>query len=285
MRIVGCTLVAQARTLDFPVLEAIGSVLPLCDELIVNVGPSTDGTRELIRTLTDPRIRVIEGEWNRALGSAMLAVETQRALDAAAGDWAIYIQADEVLHEAGVDRLRASLQAADPDPRVEGLLVDFVHFYGSPDWVGTSRRWYRREVRAIRLGAGLTSQGDAQGFRGSGRRRVRARPSGAAYYHYGWARPIEVLRRKQAVDDQLYHGGAGRRAAIGEQLPADVGLRRFTGRHPALMERWIAERRLRTSPGFAPRPWDRRRLALLATLGIERLTGWRPFEHKNYVEV
>lgn len=285
MRIVGCTLVAEARTLDFPVLQAIGSVLPLCDEMIVNVGPSTDGTLELVRTLADPRIRLIQGEWNRALGSAMLAVETQRTLDAASGDWAIYIQADEVLHEEGLERFRAALHSAHADPRIEGLLVDFVHFYGSPDFVGASRRWYRREVRAIRLGAGLTSQGDAQGFRGPDRRRVRARVSGAAYYHYGWARPIDVLRRKQQVDDQLYHGGTGRRAPILEQLPADVGLRRFTGRHPALMERWIDERRLRTSPGFAPRPWDRRRLALLATLGIERLTGWRPFEYKNYVEV
>lgn len=285
MRIVGCTLVAEARTLDFPVLEAIGSVLPLCDAMIVNVGPSSDGTLDLIRSIADPRIRIIEGEWDRGLGSAMLAVETQRALEAADGDWAIYIQADEVLHESGRDAFRAALARACDDAAVEGLLVDFMHFYGTTDWVGASRRWYRREVRAIRLGAGLTSQGDAQGFRGPGRRRVRARRSGATYYHYGWARPLEALRHKQAVDDQLYHGGVGKRAAILDQLPADVGLRSFRGRHPAIMERWIAERRLRMSPGFAPRPWDRRRLALLATLGIERLTGWRPFEYRNYVEV
>ena len=285
MRIVGCTLVADAIALEFPILEAIGSVLPLCDELLVNVGPSTDGTLDLLRTLGDPRIRIIHGEWNRQLGSAMLAAETQRALDQARGDWAIYIQADEILHEDGVGPLRDALHRAEGDPAIEGLLVEFRHFYGTTDWVGASRRWYRREVRAVRLGAGLTSRGDAQGFRAAGGRRVRARRSGATYFHYGWARPLEALREKQRIDDQLYHGGAGRRAAIGRDLPADVGLRRFTGTHPAIMRRWIEEHRPRMTPGFSPRPWDRRRLSLLATLAIERLTGWRPFEYRNYVEV
>jgi glycosyltransferase involved in cell wall biosynthesis len=285
MRIVGCTLVADALTLEFPILEAIGSVLPLCDELIVNVGPSSDGTLELIQRLSDPRIRIIQGEWNRALGSAMLAVETQRALDLAQGDWAIYIQADEILHEDGLGPFGDALHRAQADPRIEGLLVDFVHFYGTTDWVGASRRWYRREVRAVRLAAGLKSRGDAQGFRGPDGHRVRARSSGGRYFHYGWARPLEALRRKQSVDDQLYHGGAGRRAVIREQLPADVGLRRFKGNHPGIMDRWIAEHRPRMTAGFTPRPWDARGLSLLATLAVERLTGWRPFEYRNYVEV
>lgn len=285
MRIIGCSLVANALKLDFPILEAIGSILPLCDELIVNVGPSDDGTLDLVRGLGDPRLRIIEGRWDQSMGSAMLAAETQRAIAEARGDWAIYIQADEILHEGGQELLRSAIHQADVDKRVEGLLVDFLHFYGTPDWVGASRSWYRREVRAIRLGAGLVSRGDAQGFRAAGGRRVQARPSGATYYHYGWARPLDALRLKQATDDQLYHGGTGKRSPLGQRLPADVGLRRFGGHHPARMEPWIAARRARMSPGFAPRKWDARRLSLLATLAVERLTGWRPFEYKNYVEV
>lgn len=285
MRIVGCSLVANALKLDFPILEALGSILPLCDELIVNVGPSDDDTLDLVRGLGDPRLKIIEGRWDRSIGSAMLAVETQRALDEARGDWAIYIQADEILHEDGVELLRQAIQRADRDKIVEGLLVDFVHFYGTPDWVGASRSWYRREVRAVRLVAGLKSKGDAQGFRAEDGRRVRARSSRATYYHYGWARPLAALRNKQATDDQLYHSGTGKRTPLGERLPADVGLRRFTGRHPAGMDSWIAARRSGMSPGFGPRTWDSRRLSLLASLAVERLTGWRPFEHKNYIEV
>jgi glycosyltransferase involved in cell wall biosynthesis len=286
MRVVGISLVADAIRLEFPILEALRSVLPLCDELIVNLGPSDDGTEELVRSLADPRLRLVRGEWNRALGGAMLAVETQRVLDGARGDWALYIQADEVLHEDGVAPLRAAMEAARHDRRVEGLLVEFLHFYGSPDWVGTGREWYRREVRVVRPGVGVRSYADAQGFRvGSRLRRIRARRSGATYYHYGWARPLEALRAKRIADQELYYGGAPRRPPIGERLPWRVGQRPYHGTHPAVMAGWIAARRARMTPGFGPGRWDAGQLRLALALGLERLTGWRPFEFRNYVEV
>ena len=216
----------------------------------------------------------------------MLAVETQRALAAATGDWAIYIQADEVLHDAGLPRLREALSAADPDRNIEGLLVDFIHFYGNTGHIGRGRAWYRREVRVIRLGADVRSHADAQGFRvGPAGRKIRARRSGATWYHYGWARPLPVLQAKREADHALHYAGQERRAAFGSQLPWDVGLVQFHGSHPAVMAEWILARRQSMADRFTPRRWDFRRLALLASLGIEQLTGWRPFEYRNYVEV
>jgi glycosyltransferase involved in cell wall biosynthesis len=286
MRVVGFSLVANAVRLDFPVVQALSSILPLCDELVVNVGPSSDGTLDLVRGLADSRVRVLEGRWDPGLGGAMLAAETQRALDACQGDWAIYIQADEVLHESGLPALRAAMQQALEDRRVEGLLVDFVHLYGSAQWQGTGRAWYRREVRVVRPGGDTHSFEEAQGFRaGAAHRKLGARPSGATYFHYGWARPIEILRAKQHSDNQLYYRGERRRSPVGSRLPWDVGLRPFDGAHPALMRQWIAARRDCVSEGFGPRAWDLRRLALMASLGVEWLTGWRPFEFTNYVEV
>jgi glycosyltransferase involved in cell wall biosynthesis len=282
MRIIGCTLVANAVELDFPVREAIRSIAPLCDEILVNIGPSTDGTRALVASLDDPKIRIIDGTWDRTLGAAVLATETQRLLDTAEGDWAVYIQADEIADPSAVERLRAAMHGAESS--IEGLLVDFVHFYGSTDWVARSRSWYRREVRVVRLGREVRSVGDAQGFRvGAERRPVRAISTGVPWYHYGWARPLVALRAKREADNALFYQGNSRRRPVAAQLPWDVGLRRFGGEHPAVMHEWIAARRPQMSPGFAPRRWDLRRLALLASLGVERLTGWRPFEHRNYV--
>jgi glycosyltransferase involved in cell wall biosynthesis len=284
MRVVGCTLVANAITLDFPIVEAIRSILPLCDEVLVNVGPSDDGTRALVESMGDPRISIIDGVWDRALGSAVLAVETQRCLDAARGDWAVYIQADEIADPEGIPVLREAMHRAESDRSIEGLVVDFVHFYGSTDWVARSRSWYRREVRVVRLGGGVRSTGDAQGFRvAPDDRRVRARSTGVSWFHYGWARPLVALRAKRDADNALFYRGDGRRATVAAQLPWDVGLTRFRGQHPGLMRPWIADRQAQMSPGFAPRRWDLRRLALLVSLGIERLTGWRPFEYRNYV--
>jgi glycosyltransferase involved in cell wall biosynthesis len=286
MRVVGFSLVANAVRLDFPVLEALRSILPLCDELVVNVGPSQDGTLDLVHSLGDARLRVIEGRWDPGLGGAVLAVETERALAACRGDWAIYIQADEVLHESGLPRLRSVMEETRGNPDVEGLLVDFVHLYGNTEWQGTGRAWYRREVRVVRPGSDTHSYEEAQGFRaGSSQRKLRARRTGATYYHYGWARPMEALKAKRDADNALYYAGASRRRPVTSRLAWDVGVRRFGGRHPGLMRDWIASRRSRMSEGFAPRAWDARRVALLMSSGIERLTGWRPFEFTNYIEV
>ena len=286
MRVVGVSLVANAVRLDFPIVEALRSILPLVDELVVNVGRSGDGTRDLVASLADPRLRILDHAWDPSAGSALLATETDRALAACTGDWAIYIQADEVLHEAGLASLRAALDPAHADPRVDALLVDFLHFYGGPDHVAGNRSWYRREVRALRLGRGLRSHADAQGFRqADGRGKPRVRRSGATYHHYGWARPRAALAAKREIDNALYHPAGPGRAPVAAALPWEVGLRRFTGRHPAVMEAWLARRRPEAPVAFGPRPWDARRLALLASLGVERLTGWRPFERTNYVEV
>lgn len=286
MRVVGFSLVANAVRLDFPVLEALRSILPLVDELIVNVGPSGDGTRDLLASLADPRLRLLDGSWDATAGSAMLATETQRALDACRGDWAIYIQADEVLHEAGLAPLRAAMSAAQDDRTVDALLVDFVHFYGGEEWVAGGRSWYRREVRVVRPGIGLRSHQDAQGFRRSdGARKPRARRSGATYHHYGWARPLTALAEKREIDNALYHRGQPGRAPLGAALPWEVGLRRFTGTHPAVIRDWLARRRPEMPPEFLPLPWSARHLLQRASLGLERLTGWRPFEYTNYIEV
>jgi hypothetical protein len=94
-----------------------------------------------------------------------------------------------------------------------------------------------------------------------------------------------VLNAKREADHALHYDGRERRSAIVGQLPWDVGLAPFHGRHPAVMTGWIAARREALADTFAARRWDARRVALLVSLGIEQLTGWRPFEYRNYVEV
>ena len=49
MKVSGFTFVRNAVKYDYPVVESIASILPLCDEVVVAVGQSEDGTRALIR--------------------------------------------------------------------------------------------------------------------------------------------------------------------------------------------------------------------------------------------
>jgi len=283
----GFTIVRNATLLDFPVEASIRSVLPGVDEFIVNVGNSEDDTIERVRAIGDPRIRVIETVWDRSRGPAMLADETERARRACAHDWGIYIQADEVLADGGADLLAAAIGVHDADPRVEGLLVDYIHFYGGFDTIATNRSWYRRETRAIRLGGhhAIHSFRDAQGFRvGEGNRRIRCAASGATMLHYGWARPAWAIAAKRDADREIYPWRQ-QQDADRPLLPWIPGMRPFRGRHPRVAEEWIAARRTASTTLVARERWTPHFLKLLASSQIERITGWRPFEYRNYTEL
>ena len=286
VKVSGFTIVRNAIKLDFPVEASIRSILPVCDEVVVNVGRSEDDTLALVRSIGDPKIRIVETEWDMTRRNTVLGQETLRAMRACRHPWGIYIQADEVLHERGAAELADAIQRYDGDARVEGLLVRYLHFYGGFDTIATHRRWYRREVRAVRLDSGLDIrpyQG-AQGFRvGPAHRKIRARLTGAEMFHYGWARPAQALREKRELGKTMYPWrDADDRKPLLAWFP---GIRPFTGTHPATAQAWIEPRRRDAERVIAPRQFRWRFLRYYASGAIERVTGVRVFEFRNYTLV
>jgi hypothetical protein len=286
VKISGFTIVRNAIKLDFPVEASIRSILPVCDEVVVNVGRSEDETLDLVRSIADPRIRILETEWDMTRRNTVLGAETLRAMRACTCPWGIYIQADEVLHEAGAAELAAAMRDHDADPRVEGLLVQYLHFYGGFQTVATHRRWYRREVRAVRLDPALDIrpyQG-AQGFRvGPEHRRIRARLTGARMFHYGWARPAQALREKRELGKTMYPWrNADERLPLLAWIP---GIRPFEGDHPTAAREWIAGRFEDPERVIAPRRFRWHHVRYYISGWIERLTGVRVFEFRNYTIV
>ena len=287
MKVCGFTFVRNAVRYDYPVVESIRSILPVCDEVVVAVGDSTDDTLELVNSIGSPKVRIIRTVWDEALreGGRVLAVETDKALDAVAtdADWALYIQADEVLHEDGHAALLASMQRWKDGPEVEGLLFDYRHFYASYGLVGDSRRWYRREVRAVRPGIGIRSWRDAQGFRKNGRP-LQVRLANAVMHHYGWVKPPEKQQAKQRSFNKLWHDDAW----VDEHHNANTvafdysgidSVAPFTGKHPAPMQTRVD--RMDWHVHVDP---DRKHLSLKNRFlqALERLTGWRVGEYRNY---
>ena len=283
IRVSGFTLVRNAIKLDFPLEASIRSILPICDEVVVNVGRSEDETLELVRSIAHPKIRILETDWDMSLQDTVLGVETLRAMRACSHPWGVYIQADEVLHERGAEELAAAIQSHDADRGVEGLLVRYLHFYGGFDTVATHRRWYRREVRAVRLAPEIDVRPfeGAQGFRvGPELRKIRARLTGAEVFHYGWARPAVALREKRELDRPMY---PWRNADPTLPLLAWIpGIQRFQGSHPRVAQRWIAARRQDPERVIEPRRFRWRFLRYYVSSVIERLTGARVFEFRNY---
>ena len=283
VKVSGFTIVRNAIKLDFPLEASVRSILPICDEVVVNVGRSEDDTLELVRSIADPRIRIIETDWDMTRRNTVLGFETHRAMRACTHPWGVYIQADEVLHERGAAALAAAIQGSDGDPRVEGLLVRYLHFYGGFDTVATHRRWYRREVRAVRLSPELDIrpyQG-AQGFRvGPSHRKIRARLTEAEMFHYGWARPAQALREKRDLGRTMY---PWRNADVTLPLLAWMpGLQRFTATHPKTVQDWIDVRKFDPERVIGPRKFRWRFLRYYISTAIERITGARVFEFRNY---
>ena len=288
MRVSGFLIVRNAEILDFPVEASIRSILLLCDEVVVNVGRSEDHTRDIVAAIADPRLRILETEWDLTRGGALLREETLRAMRACRHPWGVCVQADEVLHEESVPRLRAAIESCDGDPRVEGLVVRYHHIFGDPGTEAVNRRWYRREVRAVRLdpALGIEPFRDAQGFRREpGHRRIRARLTGAEMFHYGWMRSAAALRARGSIDRVLYPGRwipPSDTAAVLRWFP---GLRPFRGTHPRVAQDWVASRRHDPDRVVTPKFFELEHLRFYASDLIERVTGARPFEFRNYTLV
>lgn len=284
MTISGFSFVRNGVRFDYPFLESISSILPLCDEFVVAVGASDDDTLEQIRSLRSPKIRIIETVWDDALrtGGEVLARQTDIALEAVQGDWAFYLQADEVVHEDDHEAILAAVRRYDRDPLVEGLLFSYRHFYGSHRYVGISRQWYRREIRIVRTGIGVRSWGDAQGFRIDGRK-LKVVPVDATIHHYGWVKPPRLQQDKQRSFNRYWHSDdevADRVGAAAEYEYAGGGrLMEFQGTHPAVMARRVAAEdwSFRYDPSV-----DRRSLRHRVLDWIEAATGIRIGEYRNY---
>lgn len=247
----GFTIARRAIEYGYPLQESLRSLLPLVDELIVNVGDCDDGTWEAVQEIGDPRIQAFRSTWSSSLSDGLaLSEETNKALARCRGTWAVYLQADEVLHEAELPALRDLLVRLQHS-RIEALSLRYHHFYGSYHTVKDEPRWwYRRATRIVRTGVGVESVGDAAAFsvrEGSRWRRPRRRDINTHVFHYGRVRPPAQMIAKQRGLERFYHSEAW---LADHGTPADLdpsliyadgrNLVVFRGSHPRVMHARIA---------------------------------------------
>ncbi|RAJ95919.1 hypothetical protein LX87_03669 [Larkinella arboricola] len=287
MKVSGFSFIRNAIKYDYPIVEAIQSILPLCDEFVVAVGQSEDQTLDLIRSIPSDKIRIIETVWDDSLrqGGRVLALETDKALAAVApdSDWAFYIQGDEVLHEKYLPVVQEAMARYKDDPDVDGLLFHYLHFYGSYRYVGDSRRWYRREIRIVRNNGNVAAYRDAQGFRTRDNRKLTVKLIEATMYHYGWVKPPDKQADKLSNFGRYWHNDEHMALTRRELQAFDYSgvdsLALFNGTHPAVMQARID----RVNWQF---DFDIRQKKLSAKnrflKWIENLTGWRVGEYRNY---
>jgi hypothetical protein len=268
MKVSGFSFIRNALMFDYPIVE--------------------DGTLELVKNIDPQKIRIVETNWDDSLreGGIVLAQETDKAFRAISpdADWAFYIQGDEVFHENGLGQVMDNMKQHKDDKNIDGLLFDYLHFYGSYRYVGESWRWYRKEIRVVRNSPSIYSYRDAQGFRKGSNQKLLVKPCGGTIHHYGWVKPPVVMQQKQLTFNKLWHKDNWVQHNIPQGSEWNYhrvdALRRFEGTHPAVMferigrQDWDFEFDTKNNH-FRPKEKLKRWFA--------NLTGHRLGEYKNYI--
>lgn len=296
MKISGFTFIKNGISVDYPFLESIQSILPICDEIIVAVGDSTDNTRQAIENLKSDKIKIIDTVWdlNKRTGGVVFAEQSNLALDCTTGDWVIHVQADEVIHENQILKLKEEILKYDQDPKVEGLVLPYYHFWGDYFHIMTSRKVHRFEIRAFRNIKGIRSYRDSQGFRkyssnegfkgGEPGEKLKVKKSEVNIFHYKCVKPPKQMRKKMEIFHSFYKDDAWLQNKYGnnnddfnyEQFDR---LEVFNGTHPKIMNDRMAKKDWSFN-------YDARNAKMKLRYRflhlIEDLTGYRFFEYKNY---
>jgi uncharacterized protein (DUF427 family) len=245
MKVTGFTFIRNAVKFDYPVAESVKSILPLCDDFVVAVGNSDDETEEVVRNIDRNKIRIVNTIWDDSpemkAGGKVYAAETNKAFLAVPSDsdWAFYIQGDEVVHEKYLETIHSAMEKWKDNINVDGLLFNYLHFYGSYDYIGISPRWYSNEIRVIRNDRSIYSFRDAQGFRKGENKKLNVKPVDAWIYHYGWVKEPEVMMSKLKNASAFYEDMEwARRISKSETFDYSAidALSLFTGTHPKVME-------------------------------------------------
>jgi hypothetical protein len=248
MKVTGFTFIRNAVKFDYPVVEAIKSILPVCNDFVVAVGKSEDSTLDLIQSIDKQKIKIIETIWDDSpemkKGGKVFAMETDKAFHAipADSDWAFYIQGDEVIHEKYLDNIYSSMERMKDNKLVDGLLFNYLHFYGSYDYVGISPIWYSHEIRVIKNDKAIYSYRDAQGFRKGENKKLNVKPVDAYVYHYGWVKEPRTMMEKIENAYSFYNEKDFQEKKFDNQMfdfSSIDALSLFTGTHPQMMKERI----------------------------------------------
>lgn len=253
IRLSGFTFLRDAERLGYPFEQSIRSVLPICDEFVIALGQGSDRTRERLLAMNEPKLRIIDTVWNESMRSRGFVYGQQKMIGhfCCNGQWAFYLEGDEIVHEKDLAAISQALDHYTDDPQVEAFAFHYHHFFGSSQWLAIGPGWYRTAVRIIRNTCRAYSP-DGLFFAVSDNNNKRLRYPNAVVldetiYHYGHVRPASMMREKVVAVGKYWNDEHDfDRYRIDPRM-----LSRFDGTHPQVMQSWLAEN---TDDSFEPDP-------------------------------
>lgn len=241
MKVSGFTFIKNGEILGYPFIESIKSILPIVDEFIINVGESEDNTLELIKSIDSDKIRIIESKWNDKMKDRGYVYGQQKMIAQfnCTGDWAFYLEGDEVVHENDLQNIKDAMIKYKDDDEVEALIFDYYHFYGNANTYLYSPGWYRKAPRIIKNSIRSYAP-DGLFWLILDKNKIGRYPkvahTNANMYHYGWVRSEEQMNLKSKKVQQYWNK---KHKNINY---ADIDfkiLTKFEGTHPKIVQDWL----------------------------------------------
>jgi len=257
MKVSGFTFIRNGTSLGYPFIESIKSILPICDEFVIALGKSEDDTLDKIRALKSKKIKIIETLWNENISDRGFVYAQQKMIAQynCSGDWAFYLEGDEIIDPKDHKKILASMRQYLNNKDIEALAFKYHHFYGSPDWIAISPGWYRQECRIIRNNL-RSWDPDSLYFlimdKNKKGRYPKAALLDAFIYHYGHVRKLDYMNNKLKKVGKYW----GQKHAIFNKYNIDPkALKRFEGKHPISIRNWLkehAEKKFLIDPHYHP---------------------------------
>ncbi len=296
MKISGFSYIRNGFKYDYPFLESIQSILPICDEFVIAVGDSNDGTKEAIEKLNSSKIKIIDTIWddNLRYKGKIFSQQANIALDNITGDWGFHIQADEIIHEKDLDKIKDTILKYYDNKQVEGILFDFLNFWGNYNYIRTLRKIHRYEIRIIRNLKSIRSYKDSQGFRkylsredyekGEKGKKLKVIKINVPVYHYNYVRSPKLMKKKSDYFHRFWHNDEWLKKNKNNKEQFNFNdideLELFKGTHPKVMNK-------KTDSQNRKFVFDKTKTKISLKVKIlnkiEKLTGWRIGENKNYI--
>ena len=209
MKISGFTMVRNAGKYYFPIKQSILSILPIVDEFVVALGNNDpdDNTRKEIESINSDKIRIIDRIWLEKdfVDGKVFANETTFAMSQCNGDWCIYLQADELIHEKDHELIKKVCKEQLSNKNIDGFLFNYHHFFGDYEHYLPFHGWYKNEIRIVKNNIGIYSYKDAQSFRKGDNQKLNVLAIEPYIYHYGWVRPPHLMQSKKKEQDSIHH--------------------------------------------------------------------------------
>jgi len=311
MKISGFTFLRNTSKLYYPILESIQSALPIVDEFVIALGKGDDDddSEAKIRSLQSGKIKIIYTEWDTEKYPQGMehAHQTDIAKEACSGDWLLYLQGDELIHEQDYNEIKTKCKQYLNNANVDGFLFNYFHFYGDYGHYFRDHCWYPYEIRIVRNEPEIHSFESAQSFRRipnfdgisyrskEGTSKLNVIKLNASIYHYGWVRPPKLMRKKRLYFSNTHRGKTATKTEY-KKYAAEYDYGRmdyclvFKQSHPKFMKQKITEldwqKSLRFSgPNVIGRPEAKHeRLKYRLIVWIERtfFGGKVLGGHKNY---